>query len=97
MEGLKDKVLNFLHITVLEILNKLESNRHVLAYTQKQNKLTKFNCEWDQSQDIESYFTKVDDLEEELEDSYGLTIPEILKITMVMNQLANSGVLTTSS
>ena len=68
LEGLRNKILGFTHVTANKMLDELELKSHALTYSEKQLKLNEFNLAWNQDDDIEHYFTKVDDLEEELDD-----------------------------
>ena len=50
------------------------------------------NFEWNQDNDIETYFVKADKLEEELLLDYDITWPTSMKITQVIDQMYASNV-----
>lgn len=57
--------------------------------------LCDINCEWDKNDDIGTYFTEVEKLEEELVlDPYGITWPEEMQFLQVVAQMYQCGIFT---
>ena len=90
----KDDVMGFSHLTVNNLLDHLETKGLALTTLEKNTKLAEIQCEWDKNDDIGTYFTKVEKLEEEFDDHYGITWPEDLQLLQVVAQMYQCGIFT---
>ena len=89
---LKDELFGFAGQTVAAMLHHLDKQCLALTGREKKEKMDSINLEWNQDDDIETYFVKADKLEEELLLDYGITWPTSMKITQVIDQMYASNV-----
>ena len=89
---LKDELFGDAGQTVASMLHHLNKQCLALTGREKKEKMDTINLEWNQDDDIETYFVKADKLEEELLLDYGITWPTSMKITQVIDQMYASNV-----
>ena len=87
---MKDDVLGFMHVTVADMLQHLEGQCHALTEREKKEKLQEVNVPWDQNDDIQTYFVKLDKLEEELKNEFDIEWPTSMKIMQAVNEMYDS-------
>jgi len=72
------------------MIEHLERQYLVLTNREKKKKLTDTQLPWDADDDIRTYFTKLNKLEEELRDEYNIKWPTSLKILQAVNEMYDS-------
>ena len=72
------------------MLNHIEQQCVALTARDKKTKMKDVNIPWDQDDDIETYFAKVDKLEEDLQENYGIEYPTSMKITQAEDEMYRS-------
>ena len=94
LASLKHDIFGFSQVTVSEMLDHLESKCLALTNREKATKLDEAKIKWDQDDDIATFFEKLDKMEEELRDDYGITWPTQLKITHAIEEMYDSELFT---
>ena len=87
---LRDDILGFTHLTVLDMLEHLENQCLKLTNRERQSKLKECELPWEPGEDVNTYFTKLDKLEEELDDEYGIEWPTSLKMMVALGAMYDS-------
>ena len=87
---LRDDILGFTHLTVLDLLEHLESQCLALTNREKQSKLKECELPWEPGEDVGAYFTKLDKLEEELDNEYGIEWPTSMKMMVALGAMYDS-------
>lgn len=75
------------HKTVADVLEHLETQCLALTAREKREKLKETQLPWDHDDDIRTYFTKLDKLEEELKNEYAIDWPTKMKIMQAVNKM----------
>ena len=65
-------MLGFTHLTVLDLIKHLKQQYFARTNRERKEKLKECELPWDPGEDIGTYFTKLDKLEEDLDDEYGI-------------------------
>ena len=87
---MKGDVLGFMHVTVANMLRHLKGKCHALTSRENKLKLDEVNVLWDQNDDIQTYFVKLDKLEEELSNDFDIEWPTSMKIMQAVNKMYDS-------
>ena len=91
LEVLHDELLEFTHVTLEEMLKHLEEQCHALTSREKATKIKEIWLPWNHAdEDIESFFNKLDKLEEELMNDYKVEWPITMKMNHATNELGDS-------
>ena len=89
---LRDDILGFTHLTVRDMLEHLESQCLKLTNRERQSKLKECELPWEPGEDVNAYFTKLDKLEEELDDEYGIEWPTAMKMMVALGAMYDSNI-----
>ena len=91
LEVLHNELLEFTHVTLVEVPKHLEDQCHVLTSREKATIIKEIWLPWNHADnDIESLFNKLDQLEEELMNNYKVERPITMKMNHATNYLGNS-------
>ena len=74
-----------MHVTVGDMLRHLKEQCRALTSREKREKLKEVTVPWDQNDDIQTYFVKLDKLEEELSNEFDIKWPTSMKIMQAVN------------
>ena len=91
---LRDDIFGLSTVTVSDMLAHLERQCLKLTAPEKAKKLTEIAIEWNVNDDIETYYSNVDKLEEELRDDYDIAWQESMKIPIVTDAMYKSSFFT---
>ena len=90
LENLKNEIFGFSHVTVADMLTHLQSQCLALTTREKTQKLKDVLRKWDADEDVNTFFTKLDKLADELKDEYGIDWPVDLKTNHAVEQMYDS-------
>ena len=65
-------MFGFAEKSVAQMLDHLEQHCLALTAQDRKTKMKDVNIPWDRDDDIETYFVKADNLEEDLQENYGI-------------------------
>ena len=90
---MKNELFGFADKSVDQMLEHLKQQCLTLT-ADKKTKMRDVNISWDRDDDIETYFVKVNKLENYLQDNYGIECPTSMKITQAEDEIYRSNMLT---
>jgi len=89
LEAIKDDILELSVLTVRDVIDHLGQQCLALTNVEKEAKLEETRLPWDLNDDIQTYFTKLDKLETELEE-LDIEWPTSMKITQAVKEMYKS-------
>ena len=90
LSTMKDNTLGFMHVTVADMLRHLKGQYHTITSREKNVKLAEVNVPWDQNDDIQTYFVKLNKLKEEHSNEFDIEWPTSMKIMQAVNEIYDS-------
>ena len=94
LEALENELLGFTHVTVSEMLEHLREQCLAMTSREKKQKLKEVNLEWEQGDDVRVFLSKVQKLQEQLQDQYDLDWAEDVRMTHIVSEFADSNIFT---
>ena len=76
------------------MLEHLTEQCLALTFKEKKKKLKEINLTWGHGDDIRVFLSKIQKLQETLEDKYGIKWPEDMRMTHIVAEFADSGIFT---